>query len=160
MLCLLSLEFILFSTAGTNTENAENFQASIDMAYDLQIGAATLYMEASGEPEESRRAVAHVMVNRWKSGKYGRTLAEICLRDRQFSGWNNKDPNRIRLARAQDSDVKPYEKYLIDAIEGKTKDPTGGALLYFNPKLASPSWDFSKLKKLAQIGSHVFFTEM
>lgn len=130
------------------------------MAYDLEIGAATLYMEASGEPEESRHAVAHVLVNRLKAKKYGKTLAEICLRDRQFSGWNNKDPNRIRLARAQDSDVKPYEQYLRDAIEGKTQDPTGGALYYFNPKLASPKWDFSKLRKLKQIGSHLFFAEL
>ena len=127
------------------------------MAYDLYIGAATLFMETSGECTEGRIAVAHVLANRLKKGGFGRTLSEICLRYRQFSGWNDKDPNGIRFAVVPDNVMGPFEQILSEAIEGKSTDPTGGALYYFNPKLAAPAWDFSKLEKTAAIGSHTFY---
>ena len=127
------------------------------MAYDLYIGAATLFMETSGEPPAGRVAVAHVLVNRLRSGKFGRTLSEICLKYRQFSGWNDKDPNGIRFAVAPDELLEPFEQILSNALSGKSLDPTGGALFYYNPKLASPNWDFKKLTQTATIGSHWFF---
>lgn len=127
------------------------------MAYDLYIGAATLFMETSGECLEGKVAVAHVLVNRLKNGGFGRTLSEICLRYRQFSGWNDKDPNGIRFARASDADLALYKTILAEVLNGESTDPTGGAVFYFNPKLASPSWDFTKLIKTATIGNHVFY---
>lgn len=127
------------------------------MAYDLYIGAATLFMETSGECTEGRIAVAHVLVNRLRKGGFGRTLSEICLRYRQFSGWNDKDPNGIRFAVVPDKMLTPFEQILSEALDEKSADPTNGALYYFNPKLAAPAWDFSKLVKTVEIGNHVFY---
>lgn len=127
------------------------------MAYDIYIGAATLFMETSGECLEGKVAVAHVLVNRLRNGGFGKTLSEICLRYRQFSGWNDKDPNGIRFARALDTELTIYQSILSSAINKESVDPTNGALFYFNPKLASPAWDFSKLVKTAEIGNHVFY---
>ena len=127
------------------------------MAYDLYIGAATLFMETSGELPAGRVAVAHVLVNRLKNGKFGRTLAEICLRYRQFSGWNDKDPNGIRFAVAPDELLEPFEQILSNALSGKSADPTSGALFYYNPRVANPNWNFKELIQTAKIGNHLFF---
>ena len=63
---------------------------------DLDILARTLYGEARGEYSSSGPAaliaVGNVIVNRFeKGGRFGKTLAEVCLKPKQFSqidcGW-------------------------------------------------------------------------
>lgn len=130
------------------------------MAYDLQLATATGYMEVSGEPPEGQRAFSHVLVNRLRDGRWGKTLAEVVLKAEQFSCWNTKDPNRLRLAREPESNpvFEQIEKYLVDALNGEDDDPTNGAKWYFNPKLAMPSWANS-LTKTVDIGNHSFYKE-
>lgn len=130
------------------------------MAYDLQIGAATVYMEASGETYEAQRAVAHILVNRLKDGRWGKTLAAVCLRAEQFSSWNTSDPNRQRFAAVDRGDplLKQIEVYVEDAMSGTDTDPTGGALYYFNPTLARPYWA-AHFVKTVDIGQQSFYKE-
>lgn len=70
---------------------------------DLDIAERTIYAEARGDGPEGRRAVAHVLVNRWesKTGQWKRddTLATVCLRHLQFSVWTPGDPNFEKLFR-------------------------------------------------------------
>jgi len=130
------------------------------MAYDLQIGSATVYMEASGEPPEGQRAVVWVLVNRLRDGRWGPSLASVCLYPEQFSAWNTNDPNRGRLAQAADTDptLQQITQYLQNALDGTDTDPTGGALYYFAPALAMPSWA-SKFTKLIDIGNQSYYTD-
>lgn len=129
------------------------------MAYDLQIGTATVFMEASGEPPEGQQGVCHVLLNRLKDGRWGTTLAAVCLAPYQFSSWNTPDSNRKRLALLNESSpaLVTIAALLQGAIAGEV-DPTGGALWYFNPALARPTWAASYVET-ARLGHHVFYKE-
>lgn len=112
-------------------------------SFSFQIGVRTLWQEARGEPAEGQRAVAHVLVNRLRSGKWGKTLAEVCLSPLQFSGWNARDPNRMAAARVPDNDplLAVLARMLTDALNSCDADPTDGAMFYYAPSGCSePAW--------------------
>ena len=54
---------------------------------DLDILARTIYGEARGEKTVGKKAIACVVLNRYKSGKWfaGKTIAETCQKIYQFS---------------------------------------------------------------------------
>ena len=130
------------------------------MAYDLQFGAGCVFMEASAEPPEGQRAVAWVLVNRLRDGRWGSTLASVCLAPYQFSSFNTGDPNRKRLAQTPDNDptLKQIEGFVQDALNGVGTDPTNGALWYVNEALAKPDW-MAEYVQTAKIGNHTFFRQ-
>lgn len=131
------------------------------MAYDKQIAALTVYMEASGEAEAGQIAVLNVLVNRLKTKRWGYTLAEVCLKPYQFSCWNTKDPNRIRVARLPEDSalLQRIENLVGRALANDLPDNTGGALFYLAPALCDPKWA-ARMKRTATIGKHWFFTDV
>lgn len=66
------------------------------MELNLRELALTLYGEARGEPIESVIAVGCVARNRVKS-KINSTYNDIVHKPRQFSCWNDEDPNKSML---------------------------------------------------------------
>lgn len=128
------------------------------------VVAATVWGEARGEGTNGMQAVLNVIMNRAK-GNFT-NAASVSLRPKQFSIWNNiKDPYTYSTQLAQKArdgklkDKKQYDQALamVDlAMRGKLKDITGGALFYFNPKLANPSWA-KKLRFIKKIGNHDFY---
>ncbi len=130
------------------------------MAFDIQIAAATLYMEASGEPLEGQQGVCSVLINRMRDGRWGPTLAAVCLAPQQFSSWNTKDPNRKRLALASDDDplLLKFQEMVQAALSEGAPDPTLGSLWYFNPTLAKPLWASSYVLT-AQLGNQNFYKQ-
>ena len=68
------------------------------MTLAQEIAARTLYGEARAEPEEGQRAVARVLVNRMRDGRWGKNLWSVCLWPFQFSCWLPRDPNLIQIA--------------------------------------------------------------
>ena len=127
------------------------------MAFDLEIATATVYMEASGEPNLGKLGVAMVLVNRLRSGKYA-TLAAVCLAPEQFSCWNTSDPNRSRLAHLPDTDelLLVCEATVKHALTlAPENDPTQGATNYFAITIPTPFWARA-LTKTVQIGKHIF----
>jgi N-acetylmuramoyl-L-alanine amidase len=130
------------------------------MTFALEIAARTVWQEARGEPEEGQRAVAHVIVNRMNDGRWGKSLASVCLADRQFSGWNNSDPNRIAACTLPDDNASlaRFREFLTEAMTGASPDPTKGARWYYNPSVvAKPAWDQGQV--FVQIGAHRFFRD-
>lgn len=130
------------------------------MIFDLQIAARTLYGEARGEPEAGQRAVAHVIVNRLRSNRWGPTLASVCVWDRQFSSWNNTDPNRTMLVSLSENDpaVVMFGRYIEEALSRVDPDPTQGALNYYAITIAEPGWAAGK--SFTQIGNHRFVRDV
>jgi len=128
------------------------------MAFDQIIDAATVFMETSGEGSEGITAVAYVVVNRWRSGKFGATLAAVCLNPLQFSAWNTYDPNRLRLAKTPDDDpiLQQCGKAIGDAMGGTVPDPTDGALYYFADSIPPPLWT-KALTRTVKIGHQTFY---
>lgn len=114
------------------------------MAIDKEIAVATVFMESSNQGPLGRRAVLHSIFNRLHSSvapRYGRSLADVCLRPEQYSSWNTSDPNRRRLALITDDD--PVWLDCLAAYGEITKgadDPTFGATHYYDLSIQPPYW--------------------
>ena len=115
-------------------------------SWSFGTAVRTLWQEARGEPPEGQRAVAHVLVNRLASKRWGTTLGSVCVAYAwQFSGWwaTDKGDDENRLASTELPDDAPIlvslGAILQAAIDGET-DPTGGATHYYAKNIAPPKW--------------------
>lgn len=112
------------------------------MTWAFATAARTLCQEARGEPMEGQQAVAHVIKNRLSSGRWGQSLATVCLWPYQFSGWRGpQDPNFSYACNLADADpiIQRMQLILQAALDSDT-DPTDGATHYVNLAVANPSW--------------------
>lgn len=126
--------------------------------YSIQVGARTIRGEARGEILEAQRAVAYVLVNRLRDGRWGKTLAEVARHPMQFSCWNSGDPNRAYCEGLEDceSGLLQAVGLLGEALAG-LPDPSHGAKWYKNVGLAWPK-DWGPIRApLCTIGHLDFF---
>ncbi len=124
------------------------------LASDSYWGVATVWSEARGEPQAGRIAVGEVIRNRAK--KHAWSIARTVLAPQAFSCWNTYDVNRLGAAILDDTD--PVVIACTSAwMESEFSNLTGGALNYWNPQQAKPSWADSIENPIA-IGNHLFGT--
>ena len=125
--------------------------------------ARTIYAEASNQPREGQLAVAHSILNRLKSGKYGGdTMQDVLFKPWQFEPWMTRRDELLSL----DSDSEEMRKFNEVAVQAmqesdEGRDPTGGATHFLNPDIvkqrrggALPNW-FDQ-ERAQQIGDHWF----
>jgi N-acetylmuramoyl-L-alanine amidase len=144
---------------------------AIPQEYDMRIlsddnlAAMNAWIEARGESFEGLVAVCEVMRNRmrqvkWdKDGDKSASVAEVVLAPYQFSGWNTKDPNRLKALVLDDQDPG-FQRALRAWQYSATSNLVKGATMYYNPKVITtpPAWAKPELR-LATVGSHEFFRE-
>jgi len=130
---------------------------------DLKALADTVYGEASGEPWDGKLAVAYVPCTRARLRKL--SIRDACLEPFQFSCWNDKDPNIIRIAKVSPTDPV-YLACIAAASAAMSKsqpDPTGGATHYLTLELLKsnpPAWvKAPTMIPVARIGSQQFYRE-
>jgi spore germination cell wall hydrolase CwlJ-like protein len=131
-------------------------QAAEDRDYLIR----TIAFEASGEPAMAKIAVAYVVLNRKKSGRWGETIKTVVTNPGQFEPWTTKRTEIEGLS----PDDPSYQSAAIIAdavLSGQTPDPTAGATYFLNPTIvrerrggALPSW--ARGDGLP-IGSHTFY---
>lgn len=145
---------------------------------DLLTGIRTIYGEARGEPSEGKLAVAHVLLNRlsiardWKVKKQQNhplfgdgTLAGVCMAHRQFSAWNENDPNRAVLldltlpAALSLPDFRACAAALFTALDDPSVPDPSGRATHYHTVGADPAWDDGK-QPSANIGHHVFYRDV
>ena len=61
-----------------------------------QIVGITIDLEARGEPIEGKIGVGCVLRNRVRTRYRGDSYLAVCLAPKQFSAWNDGDPNQAR----------------------------------------------------------------
>jgi N-acetylmuramoyl-L-alanine amidase len=136
-----------------------------------QTLAVTLYGEARGEPIEGRIAVACVIRNRVKAGRFGADYKAVCLKKWQFSCWlleggaANYDAT-IAAASSLLSRTEPSPDLLKESLwiaEGVALnvilDRVKGCTHYMTKQLFRadpPSWA-EGLTPLVTVSNHVFF---
>lgn len=113
---------------------------------DLELLARVIHAEARGEPYNGQVAVGAVVLNRVASNQFPNTVREVIYAPNQFTsvsdGQINLTPNETSYQAAK------------DALAGK--DPSKGALFFYNPKTARTlSW-LQTRPTTVQIGNHVF----
>jgi hypothetical protein len=124
--------------------------------------ARTLYGEARGEPKEGIEAVANVILNRVRSERYPKTVAKVCLQRLQFSCWNDRDPNRRKIANLMPGDNPIFDLILAiatRAVLGGLPLLVAGAL-HYHAKNVNPSWvrNSPGATLVARIGNHLFWS--
>ncbi len=112
---------------------------------DLYLIAKAIHAEGRGEPYTGQVAIGAVILNRVRNDAFPNTVAGVIYQKNAFTAVNdgqiNLAPNETAMRAAR------------DAVNGW--DPTGGAIYYYNPAIATSSWIFSR-KTIAVIGKHVF----
>ena len=121
----------------------------------------TIAFEASGEPEEGKAAVAHVILNRKMSGRWGHTIRDVVTHPWQFEPWMTR---RGEMESLSPADPRYQKAALIaDAVlAGQIPDPTAGATHFLNPIVVRqrhggslPSWAHGEGQP---IGRHTFYS--
>ena len=123
---------------------------------DIETMIRTVHGEARGESLLGKIAVAHVILNRANQGGWwGNTVETVCRKPWQFSCWNENDPNRSKIMRAEPPELTESAQAVAFTLSGIWADPTGGACHYHTYGL-SPAWAKGREPDL-QIGAHVFY---
>ncbi len=128
---------------GISEENAEG--AGGFSSTDVYLLAKTIYAEGRGEPYTGQVAIGAVVLNRVRSADFPNTISGVVYQKHAFTavtdGQINLTPNDTAMKAAK------------DAISGW--DPTGGAIYYYNPAIATSAWIFDR-QTVTVIGKHVF----
>ena len=112
---------------------------------DVYLLAKTIYAEGRGEPYAGQVAIGAVVMNRVRNSAFPNTVSGVVYQKHAFTavsdGQINLTPDDTAMRAAR------------DAINGW--DPTGGALYYYNPAVATSAWIFDR-QTITVIGRHVF----
>lgn len=123
-----------------NAESVGGYSSS-----DVYLLAKTIHAEGRGEPYTGQVAIGAVIMNRVRDKAFPNTVSGVIYQKGAFTavddGQINLEPNETAMKAAK------------DAINGW--DPSGGALYYYNPAIATSSWIFDR-RTVTVIGKHVF----
>ena len=132
--------------AGSKTLAAMGISSSNqNNSSDYQLLARLISAEARGEPYMGQVAVGAVVLNRIEHPSFPDTMSGVIYQKGAFSCLNDGqfyEPISESAYRAAS-----------DAINGL--DPSGGAIYYYNPKIATNKWIFSR-PVITTIGDHRF----
>jgi hypothetical protein len=120
----------------------------------------TIAFEASGEPEEGKAAVAHVILNRKRSGRWGDNIKDVVTHPWQFEPWMTRRKEMERLS-PDDPRYQNAARIADAVLAGQAPDPTAGATHFLNPIIVRqrrggslPSWARGEGQP---IGRHTFY---
>ncbi|MFA5384130.1 MAG: cell wall hydrolase [Eubacteriales bacterium] len=116
---------------------------------DVMLLAKAIYAEARGESFTGQVAVGAVILNRVDNSSFPKSVKDVIMQSNDYvyqftpvaNGSINLTPDETAVNAA------------IQAVLGE--DPTGGALFFYNPEIASDRW-IRNLPVIGCIGNHVF----
>ena len=120
-----------------------------DIDPELRCLAGAVYFESRGESLAGQLAVAHVVINRAKSGRFPRSLCGVVHQPSQFSFVRGGKMPAIRNA-AQWTNAVAIAQI---ARDGSWKTQAPGAL-FFHARYVSPGW---RKTRVASIDNHIFY---
>jgi len=112
--------------------------------------ATAVYFESKGEPLRGQLAVAQVIINRTKSGRFPATLCGVVKQRGQFSFVRG---GRLPTVPHGSADWRKAVaiSYIATHDLGEKAAPRA---LFFHAKRVSPGW---KMTRVAAVGNHVFY---
>ncbi|WP_106640405.1 cell wall hydrolase [Allosphingosinicella vermicomposti] len=121
-----------------------------DLDAEMECLAGAVYFESKGEPLEGQLAVAEVIINRAKSGRFPASYCGVVKQRGQFSFVRGgKFPPIARGSAHWRKAVGVAHVAAQDLADSKVDDA-----LFFHARRVSPGW---KLKRLATVGNHIFY---
>lgn len=116
---------------------------------DLSCMAGAIYFEAKGEPLAGQLAVAEVILNRTRSGRFPKSICSVVTQRGQFSFVRQ---GRVPAV-APNSQYQTAVAVARVALGDKWDSPASDAM-YFHARRVAPGWS---RKTVATIGNHVFY---
>lgn len=114
--------------------------------------ASAVYFEARGESLEGQLAVAEVVMNRARSGRYPATLCGVVVQPSQFSFVRR---GRIPAA-DRGSDAWRRAVAISHIAESRAQRMLGENVLWYHARYVRPGWG-RRLDRSNQIGAHIFY---
>ncbi|MES2754393.1 MAG: cell wall hydrolase [Pseudomonadota bacterium] len=121
-----------------------------DLSAELRCLAGAVFYESKGEPLAGQLAVAEVIINRARSGRFARSLCGVVTQAGQFSFVRGGAIPAINPALR---DWKTALAVAQVALEDAWASPAADAM-FFHARRVSPGWG---KPRLASIGNHVFY---
>jgi spore germination cell wall hydrolase CwlJ-like protein len=134
-----SLASLVDAHAGAQTDDAE-----------MECLAGAIYFESKGEPLAGQLAVAEVIINRARSGRYPTTLCGVVKQPSQFSFVRGGRMPPIQ----KDSAAWRKAVAIAHIAKNDLADSPVPSALSFHATYVSPRW---KMKRLATVGRHIFY---
>lgn len=127
---------------------AQVMPAAVDR--ELKCLATGIYYEAKGEPLHGQLAVAEVILNRARSGRFPTDVCGVLTQRGQFSFVRGGRLPGVEATRAAwRTAIKVAQVARRQLWESDANDA-----LYFHARRVSPSWNKAKV---AMLGNHVFY---
>jgi hypothetical protein len=134
-------------------------RSSSDLEQAHRCLAEAIYFEARGESERGQQAVAQVVLNRVKSGRYPDNVCDVIYQNRhwrnrcQFSYACDGTAETIRDQRAWDL----ASRIADDAIAGRVFLDGIGDSTHYHASYVAPRWRRG-LNRTERIGAHIFYS--
>lgn len=126
------------------------FASSKPRDEDMRCLAGAVYFEAKSESLEGQLAVARVVINRARSGRFADSLCGVVFQPGQFSFVRGRSMPSVNTSSEQwKTAVAIAEIGLADSWDSQAE----GAL-FFHARHVSPRW---KLRRIASIDNHIFY---
>jgi len=150
-----SAAFTLFSRGESTTISSYNLE---DRDYLIR----TVAFEAPNEPAIGKAAVAHVVLNRKKSHRWGDTVKDVVMKPWQFEPWMTRR-REIETLSPDDPRYRKAARIADAVLDGDIPDPTSGATQFLNETIVRQRRGGS-LPRWAQgeglvIGRHTFYSQ-
>ena len=121
----------------------------------------TIAFEAPDESDEGKAAVAHVILNRKRNGRWGDNIKDVVTRPWQFEPWMTRRKEMEKLS-PHDPRYQNAARIADAVLTGQMPDPTAGATHFLNPTVVRqrrdgslPSWARGEGQP---IGRHTFYS--
>ena len=118
---------------------------------DLDCLTKNVYYESGGEQDTGKYAVAHVTVNRLKSGYWGKTLCKVVYAPKQFSWTMAK-----KLVHPDPELWAQSQQVALDVLSGARVRGLNRSLFYHAIYIKDPIW-VDPNQEAGQVGNHVFY---
>ncbi len=132
------------------TTIVDRFGGAAPAGRQAECLAGAVYFESRGEPLAGQLAVAEVILNRARSGRFPGSVCGVVFQPSQFSFVRGGGfPPIARSSRAWREAVAMARA----AQDGMASSGVGSAL-YFHARRVAPGW---RMTRVATVGNHVFY---
>lgn len=135
----LALADLVAQHAGSNTD---------DEQFDCL--ARAVFFESRGEPLEGQLAVAEVILNRVRSGRFRSTVCQVVTQPSQFSFVRGGRIPEVNRSSAAWHRAVAIARIAMDELH----EVTGDDSLFFHATYVRPNWG---RPRIARIGNHIFY---
>lgn len=118
---------------------------------DVECLTKNIYYEARGENTAGKYAVAHVTINRVKTGYWGNSICKVVYAKKQFSWTLAK-----KLPRPDSRVWAESEQVARKVLAGHRVRGLSKSLFYHATYIKDPKWADSR-HEAGQIGNHIFY---